>query len=138
MFNYKVRLASLIREFPSFNCQVFFFFFSFYFFRPLISDRLLSKKIGVLGRKIRTLQQEKGCSIICYIIIEKSVPVQCQYLKIYIYIESLSKFRFNFGKFARYPIENSALDGINANGKLVFLSFLLFFFSLSFSAVQYF
>lgn len=96
MFNYKVRLASLIREFPSFNCQVFFFFFSFYFFRPLISDRLLSKKIGVLGRKIRSLQQEKGCSIICYIIIEKSVPVQCQYLKIYIYrvVEQIS-FQFS-------------------------------------------
>ena len=32
------------------------------------------------------------------------------------------------------PIENSALDGINANGKLVFLSFLLLllFFPLSF------
>lgn len=51
MFNYKVRLASLIREFPSFNCQVFFFFFSFYFFRPLISDRLLSKKIGEEDKK---------------------------------------------------------------------------------------
>ena len=54
------------------------------------------------------------------------------YNKIYLYIYCRS---FQFLPKSN-PIENSALDGINANGKLVFLSFLLLlllFFPLSLS-----
>lgn len=43
MFNYKVRLASLIRELPSFNCRVFPFFFSPPF---ILSSTFDVRKIG--------------------------------------------------------------------------------------------
>lgn len=133
MFNYKVRLASLIREFPSFNCQVFFFFFFLLFFSTFdIWSPSLEKDRGI-GEEDKNFAAREGVQYyLLYNYREKCSSIMLIFKNIYIY-SRWANFVSIFGKFARYPIENSGLDGINANGKLVFLSFLLLFFFLSLS-----